>query len=343
MKKNQGIETLRVLISLVVVVGHVFQPGRFYADSPGLSKSIWSVADFFISLGLPLFACISGYLYGLSKKGTDGVMVDKVWRLLLPAIGAVLLEVVFRCLLAKSAGPVKLVPQLLFVTPYTLWFLESLFLVFAVVVGLDRLGKLQSSSQHALTFGVAVGTCLIWPTLFQQLEVRYQGLTGVPVLLPAFVAGIWFARQPDLFNKPASRWVIGGILIASLAVLISPGAIIRAGHSSPVHAVLHAWYSGIVALACPLAIQFAPSIAWIGRLGAWSFGIYVFHNLFLNTFVSWGLEKFAVEPSTLVLGVVAILVTALAIAVQWTFQTVPALRPFAGIKPNKKAPPSVQG
>jgi hypothetical protein len=65
--------------------------------------------------------------------------------------------------------------------------------------------------------------------------------------------------------------------------------------------------------------------------------------LFLNTLVSWGLEKFAVEPSALILGVVAILVTALAIAVQWMFQTVPALRPFGGIKPNKKAPPFVQG
>lgn len=343
MKKNQGIETLRVLISLVVVVGHVYQPGRFYPDSAGLSKSIWSVADFFISLGLPLFASISGYLYGLSKKGTDGVMMDKVWRLLLPALGAVLLEVVFRCLLAKSPGPIKLIPQFLIVTPYTLWFLESLFLVFALVVGLDRMGKLQQTRDLAIVFGVSVALCLGWPTLFNLFGVRFQGFTGVPVLLPAFVAGVWFARQPEFFAKQANRWALGTILILSLIFLVSPGEIIRAGHSAPIHAGVHAWYSGIVALACPLAIQFAPSIGAIAKLGVWSFGIYVFHNIFLNTFVSWGFEKFAVEPSAAMLLAITVSVTALAIVVQWAFQTVPVLRPFAGIKPNKKALPPVQG
>ncbi|OWQ86163.1 hypothetical protein CDN99_20200 [Roseateles aquatilis] len=268
MSSGLSINTLRGLACLLLVGYHVIGDD----SEAGLRlepEHLASQANQCLSLiRMPLFSFLSGMVYAL-RPATGPLTpfaVGKTRRLLAPML---IVGTAFALLQTVTSGTnggdydwatLHIVP----VAHY--WFLEALFLIFLATALLERGGWL-ATPRAFLAVGVAAALLHVWAPL-----PMYLGLAGATFLWPFFLMGVAARRFPAPMS---SNWMLGVITILPVGILSAWAATAMPPADAPGADRL------LVGLcACLLLSRLRLESRGLAWIGAWSFGIYLFHPVF---------------------------------------------------------------
>jgi fucose 4-O-acetylase-like acetyltransferase len=212
--ESERIQVLRgmtcCLVVIIHVIGTVAQTGMHVPDGSG-----WRLfSDLLLHFRMPLFAFIAGFAYayrpvraGQQKKFLEG----KVLRLLLPLVFVATLYYLSENLHPNASVPPYSVSEMwrIYLFPYQhLWFLQTILLVFVVIVILETLHVLDTPLRCA----VALGVTLVLPFYFAP-QHDWFSITGTVRLLPFFIMGVGLNRFRHLLQHPALPWIATVVFI----------------------------------------------------------------------------------------------------------------------------------
>jgi peptidoglycan/LPS O-acetylase OafA/YrhL len=268
MKTDRTIETLRGLACLLLVFYHVV--GSNPASGLRIDDGALRVLnDGLAYLRMPLFACLSGLVYGLRPFDGDsrGFVLGKARRLLVPMI---VVGTAFA--LAQSNVPHTNFAarnwSLLHVEPVAhFWFVESLFWVFMATLVLERARVLRTPREFA-------GVWLLAAALYLTIRgPRWLGIEGAIYLLPYFLGGLAVSRfslRARLGGRRA-RALLAGAAVLAIASLGVP-------ESDPDRRTFWILVAGVAL--CALVLGLRVDAGWLARVGVSSYPIFLFHVFF---------------------------------------------------------------
>ncbi len=271
-----------ILLVVFHAIGNEPTAGMHVARDSGLHF----FAQFFTYIRMPLFSFLSGFVYAYHPvlKATRGQFVQSKWRrLLVPMITAATVTLLVEVLrgqqpLGNSPAALAMLANLpaIYLYPYHhFWFLQALFVVFLVLIVLEGFGALATLPRYLSVMAVAAAAFLLVPdssnVLFSLAQAVY--------IWPFFLLGVGANRYREVLLSPRAQ--IGCLTVFTV------GAGIQALNMflDPAHEV---YRRAALALATGLAANLC-IIAWLPRsrllqfVGRYSFCIYLYHSLFLNT------------------------------------------------------------
>ena len=295
--QRRQIDTLRGLACLALVVFHTVgadrNSGLRIPDEHGLRL----FNDVLAYVRMPLFSFLSGYVYALRPVSGSGLrfIKGKVRRLLVPML---LVGTLFAILQANVPGSNfnQYDWRLLHIVPVAhYWFLESLFIVFAVILLLERAHWLGDGARFAGVWLAAAALFVMDPF------PRYFGLSGATYLFPFVLLGIAchrsLGRWPDAVALP---WI--GLALVSLAGLTW-------GLTSELPRTTSVLGLAFGTCACLLLFRSRVESTMFAAIGRYSFAIFLFHSVF-SAASRIVLGRFGQFPTSLLMacGIVAALI-----------------------------------
>lgn len=282
--KDRKLQALRGLACLMLVLYHVVgsDPERGLRVTDG---GLRLAVDGLAAVRMPLFALLAGVLYGWRPQASWPALADKARRLLIPVVTV---GTLFALVQSAVPGTNKQVTDwhLLHVLPVAhFWFLQSLFLVFTVVMGLERLGLLQRPRAFLPVAALSVAVYLDHPGLV------YFGMAGMVYLMPYFLAGMALVRYG--WGQALDRSfvpVILGALGATVLAIWAPPAPFQDRYTL-----------GMITAGLLFATAFwlLPLRGrWIERIGDDSYTIFLYHAFFTAA-TRIALERFGVHAVAL--------------------------------------------
>jgi fucose 4-O-acetylase-like acetyltransferase len=217
---------------------------------------------------MPLFAFLSGVVYALRPIGGDArqFIGAKVRRLLVPMLTV---GTLFAVLQANTPGASFHGRDwaLLHIQPVAhYWFLESLFLIFMLIVLLERRRWLGSPASFATVWLASAVLFVVDPL------PRAFGLQGAVYLLPFVLLGIGCRRFADGIADSRARHAAAALLclLAAAAWILSAGL---PAHNSTIAL-------GLGASGCVFLLHARLRIRALAWLGTYSYSIFLFHSIF---------------------------------------------------------------
>ncbi|PZP32062.1 MAG: hypothetical protein DI603_11435 [Roseateles depolymerans] len=249
-------------------------------------------------VGVVAFFAISGFIVPASFRGESprlGFVVSRLFRLFpaywLAVVLAALLLPVFAgqpVSAAQALANLSMVPALWHQADLMgiFWTLRVEWVFYALCLLLFTLGGIRSAT---VTRGL--GLALLAFALLAGL-LRGQGLAGVPVALPLYLAVMLFGHlmRLTLLQQDAQarrHWPRQLLALCVLIPLCWALAYDDATHKESVLADCSAFLLGLALFVCCVTQRrfAAPLLAWLGRI---SYGVYLFHPLALAVFIaSW--------------------------------------------------------
>lgn len=270
--KDQGIETLRGLAIILMVMGHVISS----RPEGGLqvSDDSW-YRYFYLTLSpmrMPLFTVISGFVYAMRpvvRERAETFLLGKARRLLFPMASVATVQFLFSAYGPGVTNPLPLRDiWTIYLFPFDqFWFLQSIALVFLCVFAMELTGMLRSAWGWLGCMVVASTIYLAGPT-----DVTFFSIDGWCMLMVFFLLGVGLNRF-DVLSR--GRWTFvaaAGLLVVSVCLhqltlfgRIDPGR----------------WLPWIV-LGCGLGATFLlvrlrTTYQPLARLGGYAFTIYLLH------------------------------------------------------------------
>lgn len=239
-KDNQLMALLSVWGILLVVLGH----SGF--EEPNIQQELWWLHSWIYSFHMPLFFMISGYLFSLTNKSFVDInpgkfMWKKVLRLLVlyVTIGTVVYLIKFAFSGLSHASRDFTIGNLfyMFVAPADpnstmgyLWYIVTLFVVFALIIFLS---KLRIDLKRTLWCLAVLSLC--WLAERTMPSIKLFNLNAVVHYTPYFVIGILYKKYEHsvmAFVNRGSIFLILSVLSVFLTIWTIPswmgvGAIIR--------------------------------------------------------------------------------------------------------------------
>lgn len=274
-RRDPDVESLRGLAIILMVAGHVIgSTAAVGLRVPDDSAWRWSYL-LLEDVRMPLFTLVSGYVYALrrprtSEEGTS-VMRAKVRRVLVPMVfvGAVFVLVQSQVPGVNGEAPSYL-REMVQAQTY-LWFLQAIFLIFAVVTVMDLTGALRTTGRWITTTGVAA---VLFVLVEVPAELAYFSVNGATRLLPFFLVGYGLVRYPHVLTTR----VVG----VSLAVALGAYAVTVGHHLGAIQLtdMPHRAVRVLVGVGSLLALWQVKRVLrarWLIWLGGYSYAIYLWH------------------------------------------------------------------
>jgi peptidoglycan/LPS O-acetylase OafA/YrhL len=267
-KRNIHIDTLRGIACLLLVSYHVIggtcDQGLRIDHGPYRDAS-----DILVYIRMPLFTFISGivYAYRPFSGDTKKFITGKLRRLIVPML---VIGTAFALMQANIQGTHDSVQNwyLLHILPVAhFWFIESLFLVFLVMIPLESFRVLQSIKGFILAFLAATLLYL------SNIDTNYFSITGAIYLFPYFLSGLALERF-SILEKLDQK--VGYVLIGLVTAVLTLVAFDMIEITSK-RAFL-ALIIGIVSCMALLIIKLKSS--FLARIGYYSYAIYLYHIFF---------------------------------------------------------------
>lgn len=218
---------------------------------------------------MPLFTFLSGivYAYRPYSGNTKKFITGKLRRLIVPML---VTGTIFALMQAFTQGTNDAVQNwyLLHILPVAhFWFIESLFLIFLVMIPLESFQILKSYTGLAITFLAAM---LLY---ISKIDISYFSITGAIYLFPYFLSGLALERFSIL--ERLDRKVGYGLIVIVTAVmaLIAFDLI-----DTPSKRAFLALVIGILSCLALLIIKLKSN--FLARIGYYSYGIYLYHVFF---------------------------------------------------------------
>lgn len=281
-RKFENIETLRGLIIILVVLGHVIgvdgDGGMRVSDD-----SIWRYLYVSILkyMQMPVFTIIAGWVYALkpvTALSRSGFMKRKALRLLVPLVSVgTLYFIVQQIVPGTNVKEAFSSIWRIYIFPFSLyWYLPALFIVFAIVCWVDMKGWASQFHQWSrfFLFSLIIFTVETFlPSSFPNLF----GFKGGFFLLPFFVLGIGMRRFAHRIATPRYKmfYCIGFIICLLLTQIEWFGRIYGILPDNFLHLTRLNLVVGLFAAAFVINLQIRNNfLIWIG---GYAYSIYLFH------------------------------------------------------------------
>jgi len=283
-RRDGRIDTLRGIACILIVAFHVIgadsSSGMHVADD-----SLWRQAAVVLSpLRLPMFACLSGFLFHYEVTGWQagrGEMLRKLRRLGIPLVIVSTLFYTAACHTPSHFCTGSPLSNIVF--PYAhFWYLQASLIIFAVTIGIFALAN-AAGVDPKRTAVVLFTASAIAAIVLPSVEPNVFSLDGAILLLPFFMLGLVFHAFGllDLCDShPVIRYSCGGVLAAALAVIMA----VR--WNMPLERMLGPElfriliFLGCSMVSCVAMLLLRQSVPSLARLGAYSYSIYLFHPFF---------------------------------------------------------------
>lgn len=175
---------------------------------------------------------------------------------------------------------------MLHIKPYAhFWFLESIFLIFLLLIVLEKLTLLKTVMQRLVLYATSIVICIY---LYAQMP-SYFGFKEAFYLLPHFMTGYLYYHYQDKLTRP--------LVLAALAALCIAGYIgIYLYNDHYGYVPRKTTFLGIVTgiSFCILLMSIKLKSRWLVFLGSYSFVIYLFHPFFTSA-VRMFMHKFDIS------------------------------------------------
>lgn len=265
--RNDSVDTMRGLACLLLVFSHSIGGMNLPND-----LSIVEVNSTLQYLRMPMFTFLSGLVYSyrpLDIKHSSVFIQGKIRRLLIPFLFVGTVYTSIR-MLAKEGRLdfLNLLYSYFYETSY-LWFIQAVFLIFCLIVFLERIRAFNNICSYSIVF--------IFSFMFNIFnpQIDFLSLNGFFYLLPYFLFGMGVNRYmfADKVYKLRLLFVFIPILILSLSFT----GIIELG--SPRTSPIAIFLGCIFCLGLyTLRIQ----SQCLSRVGVYSYTIYLFHGFFTS-------------------------------------------------------------
>jgi len=262
------IDTLRGLACVALVTFHTIGADRMSGLLVADDHALRLLSDLLGYLRMPLFAFLSGFVYALRPISGEArqFIGAKVRRLLVPMLTV---GTLFAVLQSNTPGANFHGHDwaLLHIQPVAhYWFLESLFLIFMLIVVLEQRRWLGSRASFATVWLASAVLFVIDPL------PRAFGLQGAVYLLPFVLLGIGCRRFADEIEDFPARNSAAALLclLAAAAWILSAGL---PGRNSTIAL-------GLGASGCVLLLHTRLRSRGLAFLGAYSYSIFLFHSIF---------------------------------------------------------------
>jgi peptidoglycan/LPS O-acetylase OafA/YrhL len=268
-RRNNRIDTLRGLACFLLVLFHVVGNNSSSGLQLDRAHGLVLFNEVLGYLRMPLFSVLSGYVYACRpfRQEAGAFMLGKARRLLIPML---VVGTAFALLQASVAGSNSQVTDwhLLHIMPVAhYWFLESLFVIFMVILALEHVAALATTPRLMLVFGVAAAMFATEP-----LPV-YFGLAGAVYLFPFVLFGLWCGRFSGTAKEEQLMHLQLGVTFALTACL----------HAVVVTQALPDTHS-LTALVmgcgvCMILLKSGIESNFLATIGRYSFAIFLFHTM----------------------------------------------------------------
>jgi glucan biosynthesis protein C len=270
--KNLGIETLRGLAIILIVLGYVIGS----VSDNGLkvaNDSVWRFLYYVYQyIQIPLFTVISGFVYAYKPvsrfTSNSKFITGKINRLLIPLVVVSTLFYLLQYVIPGTNSQIDLNDiWRIYVYPYThFWFLQGMMIVFLIIIVLENFEVLNTLKSAMICLLI---TALIFVLL--PFKFNYFSLNRVPFLLTFFILGLSLKRFYEVIFKKGIIKIAGIIFVFSLGYQLY---IFNA--DSPV-IVANLLTFGVGSTACILMISLGYQNSKLVWLGSFSYSIYLFH------------------------------------------------------------------
>jgi fucose 4-O-acetylase-like acetyltransferase len=268
-RRNIRIDSLRGLACLLLVLQHVVGGSITSGLQLDRSHGLVLLNDVLSYLRMPLFSVLSGYVYAKRpfQQDAGAFIAGKARRLLIPML---VVGSAFALLQAAVSGSNSQISdwRMLHILPVAhYWFLESLFVIFMVILALEHISALSTTPRFLVVFVVAAGLFLTEP-----LPV-YFGLAGAAYLFPFVLFGLWCGRFASTANDKQRLQLQLGLMVLLLAAL----------HALMLDQALPGIQSltalAISCAACLILLRSRLESTWLASVGRHSFAIFLFHAM----------------------------------------------------------------
>jgi len=264
--RNIPIDTLRGIACIMLVAYHVIgiSPESGLRLSEGLLKD---TNEMFAYIRMPLFTFLSGLVYGWRPfAGTwKAFMNGKIQRLIIPMLFVGTGFAILQAVTPGTNNPIEDWKYLHIKPVAHYWFIESLFIIFLIILALEHFKVLATKRGFALAYLGSVTAFL------SNIGTIWFSLAGVFYLLPYFLAGLYCTRFPLKFKYSQ----ITGFIIIIVTVLF---LILYSQQYIDDRRSFLALFVGTVACIALLLTQSRSE--WLASIGYYSYSIYLFHVFF---------------------------------------------------------------
>lgn len=272
--RDREIDTLRGIACILLVSYHII--GATLHDGLRIEHGPLRVGeDLLAMLRMPLFTFLSGYVYARSPIGGARVrsfLGEKARRLLVPML---FVGTAFAAMheLLPGMRNWHIEWRWLHILPVGhYWFVEALFLIFLVVVPLERAGLLSTPRRW-------LGCWLVSAALYLTPHpIVWLAIGGAISLLPFFLLGLYcrrFARFESRLFVDVHREARSALLVGLVA------AMFVAAHFGGVEGSVDTPMTLLIgASSCVLLLAARMRSTPLAYIGAYSYSIYLFHVFF---------------------------------------------------------------
>lgn len=203
MKRNYGIDFLRLVSMVMVTVLHVLgQGGLLYATEPGSLKYwvVWSI-EIACYCAVNCFALISGY--GMSQSQYRISRMCKIW---LQAVFYSLLGLVsFLCFMPETVGKRDILFTVLPITSGQYWYISAYFGVLALTPLLNAAIAHTEKRAFGVALVTAFGALCVIPVVLQEDPFKLVNGYSLMWLCLLYLAG-GYMRKYDVLRKIKSSY-----------------------------------------------------------------------------------------------------------------------------------------
>ncbi|MCY9760433.1 acyltransferase family protein [Paenibacillus alvei] len=282
MKRNIFLDNAKVILIILVVVGHYLDRVIWMGDSSWYTPSLIAINTVITSFHMPAFILISGYFYSITnlKENLNKIL----YRLVIPFIIFELLYGVFeRFVLPQHKSVIT------WHTPYwILWFLFSTAIWYLLMPYIMKL-------KHPLTFSIIISViagCVD--------TIGYQfSLSRTLYFLPFFIVGYYLKTNGNikfLINRKIATIILASSVVT--VVILNPDSRWFYGSFSYLSLEATTWYSSVFRLAAYsfsslMIITFLSLVpkrkVWITKFGFFTLYCYLLHGFVIRIAMDYGL------------------------------------------------------